>query len=61
VQEAWLKEPLVRHSRGSDDLVVDERDVQTVMKALLDIKTDTKRILELLEEEDGQETKEDDS
>jgi hypothetical protein len=42
-------------------LVVNERDVQTVMQALFDIKTDVKKILELLEEVDGEEEEEADS
>jgi hypothetical protein len=34
---------------------VDERDVQTVMKTLLRIEENTKRILELLGEDDDEE------
>jgi hypothetical protein len=41
---------------------VNERDLQTIMQALFDIKTDVKIILEvLLEDENGEETEEDDS
>jgi hypothetical protein len=44
-------------------LAVDERDVQTLMQALFDIKTDVKTILELMldEEDDGEEEEEDDA
>jgi hypothetical protein len=41
---------------------VDERDLQAIMQALFDIKTDVKTILEvLLEDENGSEEEEDDS
>jgi hypothetical protein len=40
---------------------VDDRDVQTLMRAVFDIKVDVKRILDLLEDEDGEEAEEDDT
>jgi hypothetical protein len=42
-------------------LPVDDSDVQTVMETLFDIKVDVGRILELLEDEDGEEEQEEDS
>jgi hypothetical protein len=38
-----------------DDLAVDDDDVQTVMRALFDIKTDLKTILYLLGDDDEEE------
>ena len=40
---------------------IDERDVQALMQALFDIKSDVQRIRELLEEDDGEEEEEVDS
>jgi hypothetical protein len=44
-------------------VAVEERDLQTLMQALFDIKTDVKTILELLldEEDDGEEEETDDA
>jgi hypothetical protein len=39
---------------------LDDRDVQTLMRALFDIRTDVRLIRELLEDEDGEEEEEDD-
>ncbi len=40
---------------------MDERDVQTVMETLLEIKVDIKRILDVLLEDNGEETEPDDA
>jgi hypothetical protein len=39
---------------------VDERDVDGIMRALFDIRSDVRRILQLLEDENGQEDEEED-
>ena len=40
---------------------MDERDVQTMMETLFEIKVDVKRILDVLLEDDGEETEQDDA
>jgi hypothetical protein len=47
--------------RARQHLDVDERDVQTLMSTLFDIKTDTLKILDLLREDDGEEEEEEDN
>jgi hypothetical protein len=37
---------------------VDERDVDGIMRALLDIRWDVRRVLQLLEDDNGQEGEE---
>jgi hypothetical protein len=39
---------------------MDERDVQTFLEALFDIKADTLTIIRLLEDDDGKEAEQDD-
>jgi hypothetical protein len=40
---------------------VEERDIQTVMETLFELKVDVKLILDILLEDDGAETEEDDA
>jgi hypothetical protein len=42
-------------------LPMDDRDMQTVMETLFDIKVDVGRILDILEDENGEEEEEEDS
>jgi hypothetical protein len=50
-----LKSVLRNVAQPGDDLAVDDDDVQTVMQALFDIKTDLKTILDLLGDDDEEE------
>jgi hypothetical protein len=54
--------PLVEPMSRGEARRVDERDLQTVMETLWDLRRDTQEILELLrEDEDGQEEEAEDA
>jgi hypothetical protein len=59
--ETWLRERLARDpaEREPQGVDLDDVDVQTLMQALFDIRSDVRTILELLlEDEDGEEEEE---
>jgi hypothetical protein len=60
VPQTGLKERLAEPGTKRDDLDVDERDMQTVMETLYDIRSDTLQILALLREDDDEEEEETD-
>ena len=50
-----LKERIVVAASARDDLAVDERDVQTLMENIFELRIDVKAIRRILEEDDEEE------